>query len=91
MVLPHELYGLVGPRNAGRQLDVLVIGELGIEAEHVRAGPVHEPLPHVPYHDERSLVEVPHLEELPYHQRLQRRADPTRHDDEGVRRQDEVV
>ena len=54
-------------------------------------GPVDQLGPHLADQDQRRVVHVPDLQQLPDHQRFEHRADPAGRDDEGVRDQDEVV
>lgn len=44
-----------------------------------------------PHKDQRRVLKMPHLEELPNHHRLQNRADSPRRDDERVGGEHELV
>ena len=48
-------------------------------------------LPHRAGEDQRRVVQVPHLQQLPDHHRFEHRADAARRDDEGVGREHEVM
>ena len=76
---------------ADRDGEVLGAGQRAVGPQHRRPGPFDQPVPHRAGQDQRRVVQVPHLEELPDHHRLQHRADPAGHDDEGVRDEHEVV
>jgi hypothetical protein len=52
---------------------------------------LHEIGPHPADHDERRPIEPAHLQELPDHQRFERRPDAAGHDHDGVGAKDEVV
>ena len=67
----------------------LISGRVGPEHHGLR--PVEQPVPEVPGQDQRRVVQVPHLEQLPDHQRFEHRADAAGRDDERVGHQDEVV
>jgi hypothetical protein len=62
-----------------------------LDAEHVVFRPLHELRPHPADHDERRPIEPAHLQELPDHQRFERRPDAARHDHEGMGEKDEVM
>ena len=76
---------------ADRDGEVLGAGQRAIGAQHRLPGPFDQLGPHRADQDERGVVQLPHLEQLPDHHRLQHRADPARHDDEGVRDEHEMV
>ena len=62
-----------------------------LDAEHVVFRPLDEVRPHPADHDERRPIEPAHLQELPDHQRFERRPDAAGHDHEGVGEKDEMV
>ena len=62
-----------------------------VGAKHRIPGPFDRFRPHCTDQDERRVVELTDLEQLPDHHGLQHGADPTRYDDEGIRDQHEVV
>ena len=62
-----------------------------LHAEHMVFRPLHEVGPHPADHDERCPIEPANLQQLPDHQRFERRTDATRHDDERVGEKDEMV
>ena len=74
-----------------RDLQVSGADQRGVRAEHLGLRPVEQPVPEVAGQDQRRVVQVPHLEELPDHQRFQHRPDAAGRDDERVGHQDEVV
>src|SRR5262249_3113695 len=59
--------------------------------DHGRAHPVAQTGPHCTDEDERMLLHVLHLQELPHHEELEGRADAARHDDERRRKPDEMM
>src|SRR5216684_699763 len=59
--------------------------------DHDLVDPVDQTGPHCTDQDERMLGDVLDLQKLPHHEQLQRRANPSRKDDERRRQPDEVV
>ena len=83
--------GFVGARHAARDRQVLGIGQGRVEGEHRLPGPLDQGRPRWPDEDQRRLLQVPHLEELPDHHHLQDCADAARGHDEGVGGDRELV
>ena len=67
------------------------VGERRPRVQHARPGPLKQSLPHLAHEDQRHVLDVPHLQQLPDHQHLEHGADATRHDDEGVGGEHEMM
>ncbi|MCK7577574.1 MAG: hypothetical protein MZV65_18395 [Chromatiales bacterium] len=88
----HDGDRLPGGLHATRDLHVLGTGEFEVpDATSSRAAQSTSPFHICPAKDERGVVQVAHLQELPDHHRFEHRADPARGDDEGVGHQHELV
>ena len=74
----------VGGVDTLRNLQVLRIGQREPGIQHARPGPIDETLPHPADQNQRDVLDVPHLQQLPDHQRLEDRADPARHDESAL-------
>ena len=74
-----------------RGISVFRPHELEPGAQHLGARPIHEPLPHRAHEDQRCVLEVAHLQELPDHHRLQHRADAAGSHDVRVGHQDKLM
>ena len=83
--------GLVGARHAARERQVLGIRQGRVEGEHPLPGPLDESRPRWSDEDQWSLLQVPHLEELPDHHHLEECSDAARSHDEGVGGDRELV
>src|SRR5262245_11167290 len=75
----------VGGVDACRNVEVLRTGERQPWVEHTRPGPFDKPPPHLADEDERNLVDVPDLQQLPDHQHFEHGADAAGHHHERVR------
>ena len=67
-----------------RNRQVFRVGKRQSRIEHRGLRPVDEPLPHLADENQRHVVHVPHLQELPDHQHFEHGADAAGHDDERV-------
>src|SRR5882724_6746196 len=90
---------LVGRLDQGQGVVQVVDPMRGVEVarggeaarHHLALHPGPQVAPHRPDEDERPVADQPHLEELPDHHGLERRADPAIHHHVGVGDADELV
>ena len=67
------------------------VGEGETLVQHARPRPLDQSLPHLAHEDQRHVLDVPHLQQLPDHQHLEHGADAAGHDDEGVGGEHEMM
>src|SRR5215510_6632614 len=91
MMFTDEHDGCIGMRHAARDRHVLDIRQGWINGEHGTACPLDKPRPHVSHQDQRRVLKMPHLEQLPNQHRFQDRANASRRDNEGVGGEHELV
>ena len=88
--MPLDQSGGLGDRL--HRLNKIEVGFVDQAArDHVAPEPVKQTLPEIANQDDRPLGHESDLEELPDHEKLERGADPSRKDDEGLRHPHEVV
>ena len=83
--------GFVGVGDANRNIDVFGVDQRCLEREHRILHPLDQRRPEFADQDQRRVVEMAHLQQLPDHHRLQHRTDPAGRDDKRIRRQHEVM
>src|SRR5262249_55662119 len=76
---------------APRNLKIDRLRKVHFVFEHVMMSPLHQVGPHIANQDERSIVKLANLQKLPHHGQLEQRAHASRHDNERVRGDDEVM
>jgi hypothetical protein len=91
VILPDDRESLVAVSHAPGDREIDRIGQMRLDAEHVVFLPLDEIGPHPADHDERRPIEPAHLQQLPDHQRFERRSDAAGHDDERVGEEGEMV
>jgi hypothetical protein len=74
-----------------RNRHVAGVRERRLLTEHGVASPFHEARPHLPDENQRRVLEMLHLQQLPDHHRLQHRTDAAGRHHERVRREHELV
>src|SRR6476660_10313549 len=91
MEIAHNGDRFIRRLDAHRNLQVFRIGERQPGVEHADLRPVDEALPHLAYENERHVVHMSNLEQLPNHERLEHGADPARYNHERIGGDHEVM
>ncbi len=91
VMLAEEHDRLIGVGDAAGNLDVARAGERRIRAQHGRPRPLDETRPHASDEDERRVLEVLHLQELPDHHRFEDGPDASRRHHERIGREHELM
>ena len=90
-MVADDLHDRRAVRHTHRNRHVRWARERKVRSKHRPFAPVNKFGVHRPGQNERSVVQLLHLQELPYHHRLEHGADTARHDDERVGHEHEVV
>src|SRR4029450_2305482 len=76
---------------AMRNFEIDLAGEFITFLEHRAASPLNEFGPHFPHQNQRSVIKLADLEELPCERQLQESSDPAGNDNESVRHDHEMM
>ena len=74
-MLANDGDGLIGGIDALGNPHVLGLGQFKAGLQHLLAGPLNQAVPHLSHENQRDIVQVPHLQQLPDHGRFQQRTD----------------